>query len=176
MLRARRTWQVAVVLSIAGVALLSGAAVWVYGVYSMSEPIAPSLMGMRIDGDKVTVKVAQCPHERVRRVEVRDSMSEKLIWQADGPLTEEARNGVLTLWNAGDYDKPSPARQPTKLPEQLDVLVDFGSDGTAGDVFDTAAAKAATLPAGVYWTPNGVRTAQEIGGPVDCGARKEITP
>lgn len=145
---------------------------WVTVVTGMSDPVGPSLLGLRIDGDTVTVKAAQCPSERVRRVELHDSDSERLVWRADGPLTAEGRGGPLRLWAAEDYRTARPATGPAELPEQLDVSVAYGSDDGAGAVFDLAAVRAAAPPAGSYWTPEGIRTGRELDELVDCGGEK----
>lgn len=142
---------------------------WVTVVTGMSDPLGPSLLGLRIDGDTVTVKAAQCPSERVRRVELRDSGTEKLVWQADGPLTDEGRGGLLRLWAAGDYRTSRPATRPAEPPKQLDVLVAYGSEGAAGAVFDLAAVRASAPPASSYWTPQGIVTGEELDELVDCG-------
>ncbi|MDV5146475.1 hypothetical protein R1T08_20290 [Streptomyces sp. SBC-4] len=141
---------------------------WVSVVTGMSDPIGPSLLGLRIDGDTVTVKAAQCPSDRVRQVELRDSDSEKLVWRADGPLTDEARGGLLRLWAAEEYRTSRPATRPAELPDQLDVLVEYGSEGAAGAVFDLVAVRAAAPPAGSYWTPQGVVTGRELDELIDC--------
>ncbi|MFD4277045.1 hypothetical protein R2B67_16340 [Streptomyces cyaneofuscatus] len=46
---------------------------WAFFVHTFSDPGSPALVGIRIDGDAVTVKSGQCPQDRVRRVEVWDS-------------------------------------------------------------------------------------------------------
>ncbi|MFB7588496.1 hypothetical protein [Streptomyces sp. NPDC056169] len=149
---------------------------WVAVVRGMSDPVGPSLLGLRIDGDTVTVKAAQCPSERVRRVELRDSDKEKLVWRADGPLTEEGRGGVLRLWAAEEYRTSLPATRPAELPKLLDVSVGYGSEDGAGAVFDLAAVRAAAPPAGSYWTAQGVVTGRELDELVDCGGGGGTAP
>ncbi|GEB58472.1 hypothetical protein SGA01_40770 [Streptomyces gardneri] len=169
----RRGVRKALVIGLIVVAVLAVPAavvgLWAAVVIGMSDPGGPSLLGLRIDGDTVTVKAAQCPSERVRRVELRDGDSEKLVWRADGPLTEEGRGGLLRLWAAEDYRTSRPATRPAELPKQLAVSVGYGPEDGAGAVFDTAAVRAAALPAGSYWTPEGVRTGRELDELIDCG-------
>ncbi|MGW7429092.1 hypothetical protein ACWGIN_06030 [Streptomyces sp. NPDC054861] len=158
-----------------GAVVLAAAGFWFFVAHSMSEQVAPSRVGMRIDGGKVTVRAAQCPHERVLRVEVRDDASERLVWNAEGPRTAQGRGGLLALWKADDYEKPAAGTRPAELPRRLDVLVDY-SDGGIGAVFDTAAVQAARMPAGSYWTPDGVRTAQELDRLVPCDGATAAAP
>ncbi|MEU2239327.1 hypothetical protein ABZ572_07970 [Streptomyces sp. NPDC018338] len=142
---------------------------WITFLNVMSDPLGPSFLGLRIDGDTVTVKAAQCPSDRVRRVELYDGDSEKLVWRADDPLTEEGRGGVLRLWAAEEYRTSRPATRPAELPKQLDVSVGYGSEDGAGAVFDLAAVRAAAPPAGSYWTPEGIRTGRELDELLGCG-------
>ncbi|MER6194317.1 hypothetical protein [Streptomyces cyaneofuscatus] len=142
---------------------------WAFFVRTLSDPGSPGLVGMRIDGDTVTVKSAQCPQDRVRRVEVRDSGAERLVWRGDQPLTEEGRRGLLPLWDGKAYRASSPAGQPSELPATLDVTVDHGPEYGVSEVFDIAEVRGAVLPPGSYWTREGVRTAEQLDGIVDCG-------
>ncbi|ALO09167.1 hypothetical protein AQF52_3573 [Streptomyces venezuelae] len=175
----RRGARKAVVIGLIVVAVLAVPAavvgLWAAVVIGMSDPAGPSLLGLRIDGDTFTVKAAQCPSERVRRVELRDSDSEKLVWRADGPLTEEGRGGLLRLWAAEEYRTSRPATRPAELPEQLDVSVGYGSEDGVGGFFDLAEVRAAAPPAGSYWTPEGIRTGRELDELLDCGG-DEKTP
>lgn len=90
---------------------------------------------MRIDGDTVTVKAGQCPQDRVRRVEVWDSGTERRIWRGDDPLTEAGQRGLLPLWGGEAYRTSSPAARPSELPKTLDVTVDHGPDHGVSEVF-----------------------------------------
>ncbi|MER8048149.1 hypothetical protein [Streptomyces sp. NPDC094032] len=171
----RRSWPWIVGAAAVAIVLLGVLAVWAFVVRSMSDPESSGSLGIRIDGDQVTVKSAQCPGDLARRVEVRDSGSEKLVWYADGPLTEQGKSGRLALWKADDYRDAAGGRVPAKLPGELDVLVDYGSAGGTGEVFDLSLVRAAQIPAGHYWTPAGVRTAQEIDAVLDCSGRGEAT-
>ncbi|MGW9037178.1 hypothetical protein ACWGQ4_19825, partial [Streptomyces sp. NPDC055721] len=101
---------------------------WIKFLTVMSHPVGPGLLGLRIDGDTLTVKTAQCPSDRVRLVELHDWETEKLVWRAHDPLTEEGRSGVLRLWAAEEYRTSRPATRPTELPKQLDVSVGHGSE------------------------------------------------
>ncbi|MFE7548823.1 hypothetical protein [Streptomyces gardneri] len=169
----RRGARKPLVIGLIALAILAApialAFLWIKFLTVMSHPVGPSLLGLRIDGDTVTVKAAQCPSERVRRVELWDSDSEKLVWRAEGPLTEEGRGGLLRLWAAEDYRTSRPATRPAELPKQLDVSVGYGPEDGAGALFDTAAVRAAALPAGSYWTSDGVRTGRELDELIDCG-------
>ncbi|MFC9703454.1 hypothetical protein ACFTWD_22470 [Streptomyces sp. NPDC056943] len=142
---------------------------WIKFLTVMSDPVGPGLLGLRIDGDTLTVKTAQCPWDRVRLVELHDSESEKLVWRADEPLTEEGRGGLLRLWAAEEYRTSRPATRPAELPKQLDVSVGYGSEGGVGGFFDLAVVRAAAPPAGSYWTPEGIRTGRELDELLDCG-------
>ncbi|WP_242427699.1 hypothetical protein [Streptomyces sp. Root431] len=171
----RRGGKVLVVGLIAAAILaapLALAFLWIKFLNVMSHPDGPSLLGLRIDGDTITVKTAQCPSDRVRRVELYDSDSEKLVWRADDPLTEEGRGGLLRLWAAEEYRTSRPATRPAELPKQLDVSVRYGSEDGAGAVFDLAAVRAAAPPAGSYWTSQGIRTGRELDQLLHCGGDK----
>ncbi|MFD3663073.1 hypothetical protein ACFWVF_21170 [Streptomyces sp. NPDC058659] len=102
-------------------------------------------------------------------MEERDSDAERLVWQADGLLTDEGRGGLLRLLAVEGYRTSRPATRPAELPKQLDVSVAYGPEGAAGAVFDLAAVRAAASPAGSYWTPQGVVTGRELDELVDCG-------
>ncbi|MDT9698292.1 hypothetical protein [Streptomyces sp. P17] len=154
-----------------GVVLAAGfvmIGVWVYGVYSMSAPDKPVVLGMRIDGGRVSVKGPLCPNEQADRVEVIDATTEKLLWKATGPRTPTGVRGALTLWNAADYRSASESRQPAKLPALLDVSVSDASGSGPGTVFDTAAVAKAQLPEGMYWTAYGPKTAAQIDAQLLC--------
>ncbi|POG44401.1 hypothetical protein BV881_26745 [Streptomyces sp. ZL-24] len=142
---------------------------WALFLHVFSHPVSPGIVGMRIDGDRVTVKAGQCPQDRVRRVEVWDSDTERLIWRGDRPLTEEGRSGLLPLWDAKAYGTTSAATQPSELPKTLDVSIDHGPEYGVSEVFDIAKVRATVLPPGSYWTRDGVRTAEQLDGIPDCG-------
>ncbi|KAB2590566.1 hypothetical protein [Streptomyces arboris] len=143
---------------------------WAFFVHSLSDPGSPGLVGMRIDGDTVTVKAGQCPQDRVRRIEVWGGDAERLLWRGDKPRTEEGRRGLLPLWDGKAYRTSSPAGQPSELPETLDVTIDHGPEYGVAEVFDIAEVRAAALPPGSYWTGDGVRTAEQLDGVLDCGS------
>ncbi|WP_327725017.1 hypothetical protein [Streptomyces europaeiscabiei] len=155
--------------SVLGLTVLSAAGVWVYGVYRMSDPATSVLVGIRIDGSRISVKTPTCPTEKVGTVEVYDSDSEMLLWRADHPKTAEGKHGVVTLWKAGDFFKASPGTQPRTLPTNLDVSVTYagGEDGT-GDVFNLRKVQAAHIPTGQYWTDDGPMTAAQIDAQLNC--------
>ncbi|MFJ7190480.1 hypothetical protein [Streptomyces bacillaris] len=151
------------------VVVLLACGFWAFFLHVFSHPISPGLVGMRIDGDTVTVKAGQCPQDRVRWVEVRDSDAERLIWRGDGPLTEEGRSGLLPLWDAKAYGTTSAATRPSELPKTLDVSIDHGPEYGVSEVFDIAKVRAAALPPGSYWTRDGVRTAEQLDSIPYCG-------
>ncbi|MGW5070677.1 hypothetical protein ACWEQJ_32135 [Streptomyces cyaneofuscatus] len=142
---------------------------WAFFVRTFSDPGSPALVGIRIDGDAVTVKSGQCPQDRVRRVEVWDSDTEQRVWRGDDPLTEEGRRGLLPLWEGKAYRASSPAGQPSELPATLDVTVDHDPAYGVSEVFDIAEVRRAVVPPGSYWTHEGVRTAEQLDGILDCG-------
>jgi hypothetical protein len=175
--RRRPVWPYALMWSAVGLAVLVACGTWVWGVHRMSDPATSFVVGMRIEGSRVSVKAPTCPTEWVETVEVYDSDSEKLLWRAHGPRTEEGRHGSFTLWKADDFQRPGARKQPGKLPAYLDVSVTFagGDDGT-GDVFDIREVRAAHLTDGQYWTTRGPRTAAQIDAQFSCktgeGARQ----
>ena len=172
LLKTKRSWLWIAGAAVVAIALAGGLAVWAFGVRSMSDPGSVAGLGIRIDGDEVTVKAAQCPGDRPLRVEVRDSASEKLVWHAAGPLTDQGKSGRLTLWKAEDYREAAAGHAPAKLPAELDVLVDYGSVGGAGEVFDMSVVKAARIPEGAYWTSAGPKSASEIDAVLDCSGHR----
>ncbi|MFI5800414.1 hypothetical protein [Streptomyces sp. NPDC051677] len=167
--RHRPVWPFVLVGSLLGVAVLGAACVWVYGVYSMSDPATTILAGMRIDGTRVSVKAPTCPTDKVGTVEVYDSDSEKLLWRANSPKTPEAKQGAITLWKADDFLKAGSEAPPKELPTTLDVSVTYaGVDDGTGDVFDIRKVKAAHIPKGQFWTRDGFRTAAQIDAQLQC--------
>ncbi|MEU4270168.1 hypothetical protein [Streptomyces sp. NPDC026092] len=168
--RGRRALVVTLV-AVPVLAVLTAAGIWVYGVYAMSDPLNPGLVGIRIDGSRVSIKAATCPTEAVDKVQVFDGESEKPVWQARAPKTPEGKRGALTLWAADAYEHPGPVRQSTPLPKLLDVALTMADgEGGGGDMFDTAVVKAAKVPEGQYWTVNGPKTAEAIDGLLMCGS------
>ncbi|MEU8761545.1 hypothetical protein [Streptomyces sp. NPDC048659] len=171
----RRTWPW--VVGIGGLALAlvgGGLAMWAFVVNTMSDPGSQGHVGIRVTGGEVTVKVAQCPGDAPRRVEVWDSDTEKPVWSADGPLTADGRSGQLTLWKATDYRTAT--RTPASPPTMLDVSVDYGSSGSTGEVFDMSVVKTAGIPEGAFWTADGIKTAQQIDGSLRCSERAATAP
>ncbi|MFF5639620.1 hypothetical protein [Streptomyces sp. NPDC012825] len=165
----RPIWPFVAAGSVLGVLLLAAGGLWAFGVYSMSEPSRSLLIGVRIEGARVTVKAPTCPTDTVARVEVFDGESTKPLWQAREPRTSEGRSGAVTLWADDEFLKPGPGAQPEKLPRSLDVLFTYAGtgDGT-GDVVDVAQVVSAEIPEGWYWTKDGPKTAQEIDKQLKC--------
>ncbi|MFE7134422.1 hypothetical protein ACFVIM_26545 [Streptomyces sp. NPDC057638] len=173
---ARRNRLPVLLGSVLAVGLLAVVGAWVYGVYAMSAPERGLLVGLRIDGSRVTVKAPTCPTDTVGTVEVFDSETTEPLWRASDPTTQAGKRGELTLWDAAGFARPGPQPQPARLPDRLDVAVEYGvgehgggPDGS-GDVFDTAEAAAAGLPEGQYWTDDGPMTAAAIDGQLRCGS------
>ncbi|MFE2289768.1 hypothetical protein [Streptomyces sp. NPDC059452] len=156
-----------------GALTLAAVGFFVYLIHIMSDPISPALVGMRIDGDRITIKAGQCPEERVRRVEVWDSDTERLLWRGDKPVTDEGKRGLLTLWDGEAYGKSSPAAQPSELPNALDVLVESDPYGGPDGLFSLTEVRAADLGPGSYWTRDGVKTAAQLDAVLDCGGGDE---
>ncbi|MGW7242972.1 hypothetical protein [Streptomyces sp. NPDC054804] len=155
--------------SVLALPLLGAAGTWVYGIYSMSDPATTILVGARIDGSRISVKMPTCPTDTVGTVEVYDSDSEKLLWRASGPKTLEGKRGVVTLWNADDFLKASSGTQPKTLPANLDISVTFaGTEDGSGDVFNVRELRAAHVAEKQYWTSGGARTAAQIDAQLGC--------
>ncbi|WP_240679020.1 MULTISPECIES: hypothetical protein [unclassified Streptomyces] len=172
--RRERTVAVTALAVASALVVLMALGFWAFFVHALSDPVGPGLVGVRIDGDAVTVKVGQCPQDRVRRVEVWDGDAERLVWRGDQPLTDEGRGGLLPLWDGEAYRASSPAGQPSELPKALDVTIDHGPEYGASEVFDIAEVRGAALPPGSYWTRDGVRTAGQLDGIPDCG--RSVSP
>ncbi|WP_369188612.1 hypothetical protein [Streptomyces sp. R08] len=164
-------WTIAVGSSVFVLIILAAAGTWVYGAYSMSDPTTVILAGIRIDDSRISVKMPTCQTDTVGTVEVYNSDSAKLLWQASGPKTSAGKRGSVTLWKAADFHKASPTTQPTTLPANLDVSVTFAGveDGT-GDVFNVPRVKAARIPDGQYWTRDGARSATQIDAQLKCNS------
>ncbi|MFE1478205.1 hypothetical protein ACFW6N_30680 [Streptomyces cyaneofuscatus] len=167
--RREHTIVVSAVAVSAVVVVLMTIGFWAFFVHTLSDPGSPALVGMRTDGDAVTVKSGQCPQGRVRRVEVWDGGTERRVWRGDDPLTEEGQRGLLPLWEGRAYRASSPARQPSELPATLDVTVEHGPAYGVSEVFEIAEVRGAVLPPGSYWTHAGVRTAEQLDGIPECG-------
>ncbi|MFJ9641193.1 hypothetical protein [Streptomyces sp. NPDC101178] len=168
--RRERTVVVTAIAVSSVVVVLMALGFWAFFLRTFSDPGSPGLVGMRIDGDTVTVKAGQCPQDRVRRVEVWGSDGERRIWRGDGPLTEEGQRGLLPLWDGEAYRASSPAARPSELPKRFDVTVDHGPDHGVSEVFDIEEVRSAALPPGSYWTRGGVRSAEQLDGLLDCGS------
>lgn len=89
--RKRPVWPFVLMGSVLGLAALAAVGTWVYGAYSMSDPATTILAGVRIDGSRVSVKMPNCPSDKVGMVEVYDSDSEKPLWRASSPKTSEGK-------------------------------------------------------------------------------------
>ncbi|MEV1049945.1 hypothetical protein [Streptomyces sp. NPDC049887] len=173
----RPVWPFVAAGSVVGVLLLVAGGLWAFGVYSMSEPSRPLLIGVRIDGARVTVKAPTCPTDTVARVEVFDGESTEPLWQAREPRTSEGRSGAVTLWADDEFLKPGPGTRPEKLPRSLDVLFTYArtGDGTGGAI-DVAQVTSTEIPEGRYWTEDGPRTAQEIDEQLKCAPEGTTAP
>ncbi|MFF8989252.1 hypothetical protein ACF09H_04625 [Streptomyces sp. NPDC014983] len=165
----RPVWPFVLVGSVFGLAFLAAIGVGVYTVRAMSDPETSLLIGIRIDGTRVSVKAPVCPADRVGTVEVYDSDAEKLLWRARRPRTPEGERGAVTLWQAGDFLAAGPGARPRTLPATLDVSVAYADrDGGADDVFDLREVRAARVPADRYWTHDGPRTDAQIDAQLRC--------
>ncbi|POX50882.1 hypothetical protein [Streptomyces sp. Ru72] len=158
--------------SVLGLALLSAVGVRVYGVRNMSDPQTPLLVGIRVDGSRISVKAPTCPTDKVGTVEVYDSDSDKLLWRASGPKTPEDEQGAVTLWKADDFSKAGPKAQPKTLPTNLDISVTYtGTKDGAGDTFNVPRVESAHIPEEQYWTYDGPKTAAQLDAQLKCGDR-----
>ncbi|MDN3263471.1 hypothetical protein QWJ26_27395 [Streptomyces sp. CSDS2] len=157
------------VLSSIGLGVIVAAVLaWQFFVHALSDP-TPLAVGIRIDGTQVAIKVATCPTETVDKVEVFDGDTEERLWAARTPKSPEGKRGALSLWAADEYEHPGSGQQPKPLPRRLDILLtQEGGDGGGGGVVDTAAARAANVPNGQYWTANGLMSAEAIDGQLTC--------
>ncbi|WP_160159861.1 hypothetical protein [Streptomyces sp. SLBN-31] len=167
--RKRPVWPFVLMGSAILVVVLGAVGAFEYMVYRMSDPETTILVGLRVDGSRVSFKAPVCAGDTVRTVEVYDSDSEDLLWRARGPRTAEGRTGAVTLWAADDFRTAHPKAPPATLPKWLDVSVVYagGDDGT-GDVFEVRKVRAARVPAGKYWTREGPMTAAEIDARFSC--------
>jgi hypothetical protein len=98
--------------SVSVLALLAAVGTWVYGVYNMSDP--------------VPLKMAVCPTDVIRRVEVSDfdddkSVNPKGLWWASNPTTPSAKNGVVKLWSGEGFGRHAPEPAQSALPRDLVV-------------------------------------------------------
>ncbi|WP_330296187.1 hypothetical protein [Streptomyces sp. NBC_00503] len=159
--RSREAWLPA---GIALVVVLCFVAAFVISVVG-DTPV----VGMRIDDGRITVRAPVCPEGEVVSVRVAhygwvDGHEVRTpLWKASGPLTAAGRRGELSLWQSADYRQASSGERPARLPEWLAVEVSVAGGGRGSEeAFETAEVAAAKLPAGVYLTRKGRRTAQEI--------------
>ncbi|MFF2065141.1 hypothetical protein ACFVWZ_25625 [Streptomyces sp. NPDC058200] len=157
--------------SVLGLAVLAAAGVWVYGVYSMSDPVPP-VLGARVEGKTIVVKFPVCPKDMISRVEVTDSddTSENphLVWWASNPTTPSAKKGVVKLWSGDGFERHASEPAQSAIPRNLVVgYVDPSGDGRDG-VFTLRTVSAAKLKAGQYWTHDGTKTAEQIDAQLQC--------
>ncbi|MER8029882.1 hypothetical protein ABTZ78_13070 [Streptomyces bauhiniae] len=136
----RSKWVLfALLASMIALALLSVAGAWVYGVNRMSDPTKSDLVGIRIDGSRVSVKFPTCPTDEVGAVEVHDGDSGEPLWKATGPETAAGRQGAVVLWRGVDFSEADSAPMPKALPPHLDVTSTYaGTDDGTGDLFDVS--------------------------------------
>ncbi|MGW9029514.1 hypothetical protein ACWGQ5_36435 [Streptomyces sp. NPDC055722] len=159
----------AVLGSVLGLVVLAALGVGEYAVYRMSDPEDALLVGIRIDGARISVKAPVCPADTVKRVDVYDSRSEKPLWRATGPKTTQAKRGAITLWAKDAFLRSAPDAEPRRLPKELDISVEYadGNDGT-GNVFNISEVMALAVPEGQYWTYDGPMTARRIDAQLKC--------
>ncbi|MFE7354174.1 hypothetical protein ACFU8Q_13470 [Streptomyces sp. NPDC057543] len=166
----RRPWWPFALLGVACLAFLAAVGLWVIGVFMMSDP-EPQLVGVRIDGSRITVKAPTCPGEAVEKVQVFDNAAERLLWQASAPRSVAGRRGEVTLWDAEEFLRSGPAAQPHSLPEELDVSFTIAeSSGGPGVAFSVPEVTSAQLPEGQFWTNDGPMSAEAIDRQVACHA------
>ncbi|MFD4761542.1 hypothetical protein ACFWOJ_22490 [Streptomyces sp. NPDC058439] len=168
--RPRAVWPFVLAGSILTLGLLlTGVSLWLYGVHRMSDPAEPLLVGIRIDGSRISVKAPTCPSDKVGAIEVYDSETEQRLWRARAPKTPEGRRGAVTLWDNEAFLKPDKEEQPADVPNNLDISFEYaGLDDGAGDVFSMSDVKAAQPPKDQYWTHEGPMTARAIDRQLTC--------
>ncbi|MFD4874562.1 hypothetical protein ACFWOB_14530 [Streptomyces sp. NPDC058420] len=165
-------WPFAVGGSVLVLAVLTTVGTWVYGVYSMSDPVPP-VLGARVEGRTIVVKFPVCPTDVIRRVEVTDfdddtSANPHVLWWATNPTTPSARKGVTTLWSGDGFEHHAPEPARSAIPRTLVVgYLDPSGDGRDG-VFTLRTISAAKLKAGQYWTDDGPKTAAQIDAQLTC--------
>jgi hypothetical protein len=170
--RRQPVWPFALVGSAVVLAVLAAVATWVYGTYSMSDPVPPAF-GARVEGKTIVVKIPVCPTDVIRRVEVTDfnddkSVNPHVLWWASHPTTPSARSGVVKLWSGDGFERHAPEPAQSAVPRDLVVgYVDPSGEGLDG-VFTLRTVSAAKLKAGQYWTGDGSRTAAQIDAQLNC--------
>lgn len=165
-------WPFVVGGSVLVLAVLAAAGTWVYGAYSMSDPVPP-VLGARVEGQTIVVKFPVCPSDVIRRVEVTDfdddtSAHPQVLWWASNPTTASARKGVVRLWSGDGFEHHAPEPPSPPSPHNLVVgYLDPSGDGRDG-VFTLRTISAAKLKAGQYWTDDGPKTAAQIDAQLKC--------
>jgi hypothetical protein len=170
--RKQSIWPFALIGSVIVLAVLAAVGIWLYGVYSMSDPVPPAL-GARVDGMVIVVKFPVCPTDVIRRVEVTDFHDDKtanphVLWWASNPTTPSAKNGVVTLWSSDGFERHAPQSAQSAIPRDLVVGYLDPSGGGLDDVFTLRTVSAAKLQPGQYWTHDGARTATQIDAQLNC--------
>ncbi|MCT9111003.1 hypothetical protein N4G69_36340 [Streptomyces mirabilis] len=136
-----------------------------------SDPADTTLVGARVEGETIVVKIPLCPSDELRRVEVTDwdkaeDTNPPIVWWASGPRTASAKRGVVRLWSAEGFDRH--AATPAPVPRTLDVAYLDPSGEGRDYVVGLPAVAAAKLKPGQYWTDDGPRTAAQIDARLDC--------
>ncbi|WP_424212033.1 hypothetical protein ACN20G_07975 [Streptomyces sp. BI20] len=155
-------------LSLYGVA----AVVLAFGmVRAMSDPYgsaAPPPAGVRVDGDRITVRSPVCAQYPPLRIEVwdRDGSAEDALWQADDPVTAGARTGALPLWTPTAYGTAPSGAAPDPLPEHLraEVVTYFREkrEPLGAVEFSVDEVRAMKLGPDRWWTEAGPVTGAQI--------------
>lgn len=168
----RPIWPFVLAGSVLGLAVLVAVGTWVYGIYSMSDPVPPAL-GARVEGKTIVVKFPVCPTDVIHRVEVTDFHDDKsanphVLWWASNPTTRSAKSGVVKLWSGDGFERHAPQSAPSSIPRDLVVgYLDPSGEGLDG-VFTLHTVSAAKLKPGQYWTRDGSRTAAQIDAQLNC--------
>ncbi|MCZ4513775.1 hypothetical protein O3Q52_37680 [Streptomyces sp. ActVer] len=170
--RRRPVWPFVVVGSVSVLAVLAAVGAWMYFVYRLSDPV-PAAFGARVDGKSIVVKMALCPTDVIRRVEVTDadddkSANPKVLWWASNPTTAAARSGVVKLWSGEGFERHAPELAQSAVPRNLVVGYVDPTGGGLDDVFTLRTVSAAKLKPGQYWTRDGARTAAQIDAQLQC--------
>jgi hypothetical protein len=158
--------------SVFALVVLAAVGTWVYGAYSMSDPVPP-VVGARVEGGTIVVKFPVCPTDVIRRVEVTDfdddtSANPRVLWWASNPTSPSAKAGVARLWSGEGFERHAPEPARSAIPRNLDVEYSDPSGDGLGGVFALRTVAAAKLKAGQYWTYDGPRTAAEIDAQLGC--------
>jgi hypothetical protein len=158
--------------SAVGMLLLTAVGLWVYGVYSMSDP-GPPVSGARMERGVILVKVPVCPADKPQRLEVQDydaaasSNSPKVIWRASGPTDAAAKRGEVELFSGRGFRRSAPIPAPSDIPPNIEVDYE-GPEWHGGDVFNVKEITKAKLKPGQYWTSKGPKTAAQIDAQLQC--------